>query len=122
MSQFPEQEFTVICLSNNDDIASWKMNRRIADLALGDRFRPQAPGTPARAASELPTVEVKEADLREKVGGYRMKRTGFIWRITLRDGTLRLTDHFRATCPLRPLSATRFDPEGPEFPASTQLV
>jgi len=122
MSQFPDQEFTVICLSNNDDIAPWKMNQRIADLALCDRLRPQASRTPARAASELPTVELKEADLRDKIGAYRMKSTRFIWRIRLQDGTLQLTDHFQATCPLRPLSATRFDPEGPGFSASTQLV
>ena len=115
MSQFPDQEFTVICLSNNDDIASWKMNERIADLALGDRLAPQAPRTLARAASELPTVELKEADLRDKIGAYRMKSTRFVWRITLQDGTLQLTDQFKATCPLRPLSATSFDPEGPGF-------
>ena len=122
MSQFPAQEFTVICLSNNDDIASWKMNQRIADLALGDRLRPRASRTPARPASELPAVALEEADLRDKVGAYRMKGAGFIWRIRLKDGTLRLTDHFHATCALRPLSATRFDPEGPGFSASTQLV
>jgi CubicO group peptidase (beta-lactamase class C family) len=122
MSQFPEREFTVICLSNNDDIASWRMNQRIADLALGDHLGPRATRTSAGAASELPSVALKEADLRDKVGAYRMKGTGFIWRITLQDGTLRLTDHFQATCPLRPLSATHFDPEGPGFSASTQLV
>jgi CubicO group peptidase (beta-lactamase class C family) len=121
MSQFPDREFTVICLSNNDDIASWEMNRRIADLALGDRLRPRA-STPARAASELPTVELKDADLRDKVGAYRLKRTRLIWRVTLQDRTLRLTGPFGATCRLRPVSATRFDPEGPGFPAGTRFV
>jgi hypothetical protein len=67
-------------------------------------------------------VELKEADLRDKIGAYRMQGTGFIWRITLQDGTLRLTDQFHATSALRPLSATRFDPEGPGFPASAQLI
>jgi hypothetical protein len=33
-----------------------------------------------------------------------------------------LTDQFKATGPLRPLSATRFDPEGPGFPPTAQLV
>ncbi len=122
MSQFPDQEFTVICLSNNDDIASWKMNQSIADLALGDRLRPQASRTPARAASELPTVKLKEADLRDKIGTYRMKSQGSVWRITLQDGTLRLTDQWHATCALRPLSATRFDPESQGFSPGTQLV
>jgi CubicO group peptidase (beta-lactamase class C family) len=122
MSQFPDQEFTVICLSNNYDIASWKMTQLIADFALGDRLEPRASRTPAPVASEVPTVELKEAELRDKVGAYRMKETGFIWRITLRDGTLRLTDQFQATCRLRPLSATRFDPEGPAFSPTTQLA
>jgi hypothetical protein len=122
MTQFPDQEFSVICLSNNDDIASWKMNERIADVALGDRLAPQAPRTPARAVSELPTMELNEADLRDKLGAYRMRNTRFVWRLTLQDGTLQLTDQFKATCPLRPLSATRFDPDGPGFSPTTQLV
>jgi len=33
-----------------------------------------------------------------------------------------LTDQLHGTCPLRPLSATRFDPEGPGFSPTTQLV
>jgi CubicO group peptidase (beta-lactamase class C family) len=122
MAQFPDQEFTVICLSNNDDIASWKMTHLIADLALGDRLSPQASRTPAPAASELPTVALKEAELRDKVGAYRTKDSGSIRRITLRDGTLRLTDPFHATCSLRPLSPTRFDPEGPGFSPTAQFV
>ena len=47
MAQFPDEKFTVICLSNNDDIASWNMTHRIADLALGDRLAPRSPGPPA---------------------------------------------------------------------------
>jgi CubicO group peptidase (beta-lactamase class C family) len=122
MTQFPDQDFTVICLSNHDDLAPWMMNQRIADLALADRLQPRAPSTPSRAVSDLPTFELKEADLRDKIGAYRVKTTRFIWRITLQNGALQLTDHMRATCPLRPLSATRFDPEGSRFPASAQLV
>src|SRR5262249_356008 len=60
--------------------------------------------------------------LLNKVGAYRTKYSGVIWRITFRDGTLRLTDSFQATSRLRPLSATRFDPEGPGFPPTAQLV
>jgi CubicO group peptidase (beta-lactamase class C family) len=122
MAQFPDQEFTVICLSNNDEIASWNMTHRIADLAFGDRVAPQESRPPSRPTSELPTVELKEAELRDKVGTYRTKYNGVIWRITLQDGTLRLTDDFHRTCSLRPLSATRFDPEGPGFSPTAQLV
>ena len=68
MSQFPEQELTFICLSNCDDITAWTMNARIVDLMLGDTF-PQPPAKPGIAASDLPSVEVPEAELRETVGG-----------------------------------------------------
>ena len=122
IAQFPDQEFTVICLSNNDEIAAWTMTHRIADLALGDRLAPLASRAPIPAASELPTVKLEEAELRDKVGAYRTKYNGMIWRITLRNGTLRLTDQYHATCSLRPLSATRFDPESPRFPPAAQLV
>jgi CubicO group peptidase (beta-lactamase class C family) len=122
MAQFPDEKFTVICLSNNDDIASWNMTHRIADLALGDRLAPQESRTPSRPASELPTVELKEAELRGKVGAYRTKYNEGIWQITLHDVTLRLTDQFHRSCSLRPLSATRFDPEGPAFFPTSQLV
>jgi CubicO group peptidase (beta-lactamase class C family) len=122
MAQFPDQEFTVICLSNNDDLHSWKLTQLIADLALADRLAPQQSRTPAPAASELPTVELKDVELRDKVGAYRAKNSRSIMRITLRDGKLRLSEPFHATCPLRPLSATRFDPEGPTYSPTTQFV
>jgi CubicO group peptidase (beta-lactamase class C family) len=122
ISQFPDQEFTAICLSNNEDISSWKMTQLITDLALGDRLAPETSRTPAPATSGLPTVKLDEAELRDKFGAYRTKYNGTIWRITFHDGTLRLTDAFHATYPLRPLSATRFDPQGPGFPPTAQLI
>ena len=64
MAQFPDQGFTVICLSNNNEIASWNMTHRIADLALGDRLAPQEVLPPSRPTSELPMVGLKEAELR----------------------------------------------------------
>ena len=122
MAQFPDQEFTVICLSNNDEIAAWNMTHRVADLALGDRLAPRESRPPSRPTSELPTVELAEAELRDKVGAYRTDYNGMIWRITLRDGTLQLTDQYNATGSLRPLGAARFDPEGPRFFPTAQLI
>jgi CubicO group peptidase (beta-lactamase class C family) len=120
VSQFPEQDFTVICLSNCDEITAWTMNARIADIVLSDKF-PQPRAKPGRATADLPTVEVPEVSLREAVGAYRMQETNLIWRIALRDGALHLIDHLNAAHRLRSLGAMRFDPEGP-FYATTQFV
>ena len=120
VTQFPDQEFTAICLSNSDDVIAWIMTRKIAELFLADSLHPsaQAAGPPA---SEIPTAEVPESELAGKVGAYRMKDTGTIWQISLADGSLWLTDHLLSKLRLRPLGKDRFDPEGP-FYATTQLV
>jgi hypothetical protein len=122
MTQFPDQEFTAICLSNCDDITAWAMNRRIADLYLGDRLQPIVMRPAMRPASELPSVTLSDSELRDKIGAYRVKNRGVIWKIGLGDGGLELTDHLKKTFSLRPLSATRFDPEGPWQYPTTQFV
>jgi hypothetical protein len=122
VTQFPDQKFTAICLSNTDQLVAWHMNKRLAELFLADKLEPQAPQTPATAASDLPVATVSESDLRDKVGAYRMKNTGAIWRITFENGALHLTDHLLKTHPLRPLSSSRFDPVGAWFYPTTQLV
>lgn len=121
MTQFPDQELTAICLSNSDEITAWNINRKIADLLLADQLQPKPSRPASPPLSEQPTATVDETHLRDKVGAYRMQRSGQIWRISLQEGGLQLTDHLLKTHRLRPLSATRFDPEGP-FYASTQFV
>jgi CubicO group peptidase (beta-lactamase class C family) len=121
MTQFPDQEVTMICLSNCDEIAPWTMNRHIADLILRDQLLPQPPKNPSADASTLPEVKLADADLLDKVGHYRMKNTRMIWEISLHDGSLQLTDHLLKSHPLRSLSATRFDPAGDFYP-TTQFV
>jgi hypothetical protein len=121
MTRFPDHQFTVICLSNADGLAAWTMNRRIANLCLADRLAPQTEKTQNRPASELPTVEPGIEALREKIGAYRMKQTGPIWQVVLKDGTLQLKDHLNVTSAMRPLSAMSFDPAG-TFYSTTQLV
>src|SRR5262245_55991928 len=122
MTQFPDQELTAICLSNCEEITAWAMTRKIADLYLADRLQPVAVRPTMQPASELPTASVSEAELRDKVGAYRVKNRGVIWTIALARGGLALTNHLGATMMLRPLSATRFDPEGPWQYATTQYV
>jgi hypothetical protein len=121
MSQFPEHQLTVICLSNCDGLTAWTMNARIADILLADQFQ-QPPAKAGAAAGDLPTVAVPEAELREPVGAYRMKSTNLIWQIALRDQALVMIDHLNAAHRLRPLGGNRFDPQGDFFYATTQFV
>ena len=75
-----------------------------------------------QAASELPTVELMDAlGLAQQGRRLSIKKTGQIWRLSLSDGVLQVTDHLRGTYCLRPVDPTSFDPEGP-FYATTQFV
>jgi hypothetical protein len=121
MTQYPDQKFTVICLSNCGEIAAWTMNRKIAGIFLADKLEPQ-PREPGVSVADAPTIELAESEMRDKVGAYRMKDTGLIWRIQVRDGSLELVDHLLESCRLRSLGEDRFDPQGSKFYDSTQFV
>jgi hypothetical protein len=122
MTQFPDEGWTFICLSNCSAIAAWTMNARMADLLLASRLAPRPAKPSELSTSDQPTVPLSEADLREKVGTYRVKSTGQIWRIVIRDGALHVIDHLLNAYRLQSLSAMRFDPEGPVFYESTRFV
>ena len=98
------------------------MTRRIADLFLAKDLQPLAERAAVRVASDIPEAKVPAAELQGAVGAYRLTTTGVIWKITLEDGSLRLTDHLLGKFRLRSLGNGRFDPDGPFFYATTQFV
>ena len=111
--RFPEQKFSVICLSNDGiRIAPWTVALRIADLYLADRMKEGKKGkTPA---PQYKFVDVAESDLLDKVGPYRMQRTRMIWTVSVTKGELVLTDRLGTTDRWQALSPTRFRArEGP---------
>jgi hypothetical protein len=130
MSRFPEHNFTVICLSNSDDISPFSKTREIADLYLADVLKP----APAAPYADEPKEFVKLAanELEKKAGAYRLVNDGRIWKLVVKDGDLHLIDYVHKSWRLKALSATRFRPVGetpfyksarfifhPEMPSST---
>jgi hypothetical protein len=123
LTRFPHQQLTIICLTNNDEIAAWAMNRRIADLLLVDQLQPQVMRPTMQSATELPTVKLSEKDLSRLSGDYRPKGSrGAPWTIQLTSRGLELIDHLQKAVPLRPLSANSLDPDGSYFYATTRFV
>ncbi len=110
--RFPEQRLTIICLSNNDDIAPWKKAKQIADLTLAGELDPVDADRPKKPAF----VEVPKSELENKVGAYRSEG-GHVFQITVKDGKLWNTNHRRETYLLKPYSANRFLPTA--YPSDT---
>jgi hypothetical protein len=64
--RFPEQEFSVICLSDNSvEINPWKTAWQIADLYLADKLDTLPSTSPGKATDDRPPT-ISEADMRNK--------------------------------------------------------
>jgi CubicO group peptidase (beta-lactamase class C family) len=117
MARYPEQRWTFICLSNSGEVNAIGKVRELADLCLADQLEP-LPATVPDDAGPLP--ELSESALAELAGAYSSGGTNPVWRIEVRDGTLRLVDHLRAAFRLEPLTPTRFRAAGdaPFYPSA----
>jgi len=104
--RFPEQQFSVICLSNLSRFNPMGMARRVADIYLEDRFK-QEPKSEAGLKSEPQYIKLSEKKLKEKVGAYIDRKTDATRVVSLRDGRL-IIGALGRTFPLEPVSETEF--------------
>jgi CubicO group peptidase (beta-lactamase class C family) len=84
--RFPEQRFSVICLSNLSTSNPTALAKQVADLYLEDKYQ-EEPSRPGGEASLAPTP----ADLGSKTGDFINPKTGTVLNLSVEDG--RLTVH-----------------------------
>lgn len=87
MVRFPEQDFSVICLSNLSSFNPAKLSYQVADIYLADKLMPAKP-SPEKGKAVLKTTQIPESKLREKAGPYMDHKTGEVLTITYRGGKL----------------------------------
>ena len=113
--RFPEQDFSVVLLSNRCDDKDWidmvRLVGQIADLYLADKIQPTAADDNSWN-DNAPIVQLAELDLANKSGAYQ-RNDGFFTRLDLRDGKLVLVEINRpfprkVPLPLNPTNTTRF--------------
>src|SRR5215510_10098544 len=80
--RFPDQNFSVICLCNVNNVVPWNLTLKVADLYLADQFKERQIGTAASSA-KLPIQE-----LNNKIGIYRHEQTGNVFKVIVKDGKL----------------------------------
>ncbi|MEN8171788.1 MAG: serine hydrolase domain-containing protein, partial [Chloroflexota bacterium] len=98
--RFPEQAFTVICLSNLDNFQTLPPLQKIADLYLSDILTP-------KSTSKTKDIQLARAALQEKVGLYQNTNSGLAAEVFVQDGQL-MGDAFGGTFALHPISQTKF--------------
>ncbi|MEM8535169.1 MAG: serine hydrolase domain-containing protein [Chloroflexota bacterium] len=85
MLRFPEQHFSVICLSNLGSTNPTRLAKQIADIYLASEFTEQKK---ERKRSEVQFVTIPSTELTGKAGYYRSMETGIVCELFVQDGTL----------------------------------
>ncbi len=86
LTRFPDQQFSVICLSNLSTFNPSAVSLKIADIYLADFFKEEA--TPAKPKEIIP-FPLSEKALREKCGHYKDPKFGLWLVISLAENKLK---------------------------------
>jgi len=86
--RFPEQNFSVICLSNLSSFNPSRVGQRVADIYLAGQFTEEKAKPEPKPAEETKFIKLPRKKLQEKAGAYMDKKTGTLRRLGLRGNTL----------------------------------
>jgi len=100
LARFPDQEFSVICLTNLGSVSPSRLAQQVADLYLADQFTEQVPSPGVPAFSELAANQIERI-----TGLYRNRRTGSVLRLSTREGKL-IGEVFGLSLPMVATSST----------------
>jgi len=88
LMRFPEQNFSVICLSNLSSFNPTRLSRQVADIYLADQFTEEKAKPKAKPAEKVKFITLPKKKLQEKIGAYMNPKDGAIIRLGLRGNTL----------------------------------
>lgn len=115
--RFPEQWFSVICLSNLSSVNPTRLTRQVADIYLAEVFtEPEEKTTPR----EPPFVELSTAEMADKAGFYRDVKSGLIWELTVQAGQL-TAEAFGQSFKLVPAGPARYQSVGGPYDLSIEF-
>jgi CubicO group peptidase (beta-lactamase class C family) len=101
--RFPEQRFSVICLSNLSTFKPTVLAKQVADLYLEGQFREQSSGP----GGEVPPASMP-ADLEGKTGDFINPKTGTVLNLSLKDGKLTVSHPSGLVFQIVPVGEDRF--------------
>jgi CubicO group peptidase (beta-lactamase class C family) len=107
MIRFPEQNFSVICLSNLSTFNPSRLCYKVVDIYLADHFTEEKTETGIRLVEKIKFINFSEKKLKEKVGAYFQPDTGEIRKLFIKDGKL-IFRVYDQNYPLAALNETEF--------------
>lgn len=113
LTRFPDQNFSVIVLSNNAAFGTGSIAHKIADIYLEDQIIVETEDDAIDEASKSEGFSVDEKTLNSYIGDFELQ-AGFIISITEEDGQLFAQATGQPKLSLEPLSTTEFSIVGVE--------
>ena len=105
--RFPEQNFSVICLSNLSSFNPSRIAQQVADIYLAGQFKKEAEPV-SKPEEKMKFIELPKKKLQEKVGAYIDSKTGAFRKLGLRGNTL-ILEASGQTFTLAAISETEFE-------------
>ncbi len=106
--RFPEQNFSVICLSNLSSFNPTRLARQVADIYLADQFTEEKEMPEAKPAEKVKFITPPKKKLQGKMGAYIDLKDGAVIRLGLRGKTL-ILEAFGQRFTLAVKSETEFE-------------
>jgi CubicO group peptidase (beta-lactamase class C family) len=104
MFRFPEQRFSVICLSNLSSTNPTRLVKQIADLYLAGEFTEESQ---EHTPGEAQLVEIPSTELEGKTGIYLCSKTGIMIELLIKEGKL-MAEAFEINFPISPINSNHF--------------
>lgn len=101
--RFPEQKFSVICLTNLSSQNPTDLCYEVADIYLADKIKEK----PKEEKKKEEPIALSKQELEEKVGNYQDQRFGMWVTLSMKEGKLMMTT-MGLEMELAPLSKTTF--------------
>jgi CubicO group peptidase (beta-lactamase class C family) len=105
--RFPEQKFSVICLSNLSGVNPSDLCLKVADIYLADLLKEK----PKEEKKKIEAITLSREVLEEKIGNYQDEKFGTWVSLTMKEDKLRMALG-RREIPLEPISQTTFQTVG----------
>lgn len=108
IASFPEQQFTVIALSNNMAILPNTITAKLADIYLEGQLKPEVPG-PKKAMEPLPpAIALSEKEALRYAGMYASRDSRAVFKLSLKDGNLINSGLLKNETPVMAIAENRF--------------
>jgi len=111
---FPEQGFTIICLSNYIMLDTRYISRRIADIYLKDLFKEEQ--------ETYQAIHLLKEQMEDKVGIYQSPTDRSVLKVSIQNNHLHCENNYSWTAEYAPIGLNEFKSVKPDMPMILKFI